>query len=93
MFTRRQMSQLGAGGGGRPPRPRPDQVRNHLVNLLWVGLGGAAGRSKAEAVRTSTASSPSWAPGRLDFPIINKAHQKWHRSTQPPDFRRRPGGG
>lgn len=89
MFTRRQMSQLGAGGGGRPRRPRPGQVRNHLVNRLRVGLGGAAGRSEAGAVRTGAASSPRGAPGRLDLPTASEAP----RGGTGPHHRRAPAGG
>lgn len=70
MFTQRQMSQLGAGGGGRTPRPGPGQVRSHQVNQLWYGWGGAAGRGDAQKHRLL--DEPGF-PASLDFQIINKS--------------------
>lgn len=94
MFTQRQMSQLGAGGGGRPPRLGLGQVSSHQVNRLRRGPGGAARRQGgARVARRGTASSTSPTPSRLDFQIFNKTHGRWRRSIQLPGFRLRPGGG
>lgn len=90
MFTQRQMSQLGAGGGGRTPRPGPGQVRSHQVNQLWYGWGGAAGRGDAQKHRLL--DKPGF-PASLDFQIINKARGRWRWSIQLSGFPWQPGGG
>lgn len=89
MFTRRQMSQLGAGGGGRPRRPRPGQVRKHLVNRLRVGLGGAAGRS--EAGRCAEAPPPRRAG--LSAASISQLLMNATRGGPGPHHRQAPAGG
>lgn len=89
MFTRRQMSQLGAGGGGRPRRPRPGQVRNHLVNRLPVGLGGAAGRSEAGWC----AEAPPPRRAGLPAASISQLLMNATRGGPGPHHRQAPAGG
>ena len=67
MFTQQQMSQLGAGGGGRTPRPGSGQVRSHQVNQLQYDWGGAAGRGDAQKHRLL--DEPGF-PASLHFQLI-----------------------
>jgi hypothetical protein len=62
LFTQWQMSQLGAGGGGRPLKPGAGQVLSHLVNQPRHHPGRASGPGGAGRGRLGEVPPPGRSP-------------------------------